>query len=140
MDWREIIGYTGSVLVAVSLMMGNIWRLRWINLSGALFFTTYGILVHAYPVAALNGFVVLINIYHLSRLIRQRDDYVLAELHQESVVRDKFLEFYRADIQRYYPGFDWQKLTQPRAYFVLRNLTPANLFVYEVQADGTVLV
>ena len=35
MDGIQLVGYVGSVLVAVSLMMNNIWRLRWINLIGA---------------------------------------------------------------------------------------------------------
>ena len=57
MDILQIIGYTGSVLVAVSLMMSNIVRLRWINLFGAGTFAIYGLLINAYPVFALNGFI-----------------------------------------------------------------------------------
>ncbi|MCG3148306.1 MAG: hypothetical protein PCFJNLEI_01749 [Verrucomicrobiae bacterium] len=140
MNWIELIGYVGSALIAVSMMMGNIWRLRWLNLIGGVVFTTYGVLLHSVPVALLNGFIVAINIYHLIQLTRQQDYFTLAELHPQSVFRDKFLEFYRADIERYYPGFAWEKLANPQSVFVLRNLMPVKLLAYEVQADGTVLI
>ena len=50
--WFEMVGYAGSVLVAVSLMMKSLLRLRLINLVGAFFFTLYGLLSGAYAVAA----------------------------------------------------------------------------------------
>ncbi|MDX1341443.1 MAG: hypothetical protein R3309_07490 [Reinekea sp.] len=66
----EIYGYAGSVLIALSLMMSNIIPLRWINLVGAAIFSTYGLVIHAWPVAVLNGFIVLIDIYHLWHIYR----------------------------------------------------------------------
>ncbi|MEI6084252.1 MAG: hypothetical protein WCS70_08120 [Verrucomicrobiota bacterium] len=140
MAWIEIIGYVGSALIAVSMMTGNIWRLRWINLVGAVIFTTYGVFLRSYPVALLNGFIVAINVYHLIQMTRHRDYFTMAELHRQSVFRDKFLAFYRADIDRYYPGFAWDKLANPQSVFVLRNLMPVKLLAYEVQPDGTVVI
>lgn len=137
MAWTEWVGYAGSALIAVSLMMGNIWRLRWINLYGAAVFATYGLLVHAYPVVALNGFIVLINAYYLVQMARQRDYFSLLELPEASELRDRFLDFYRADIAQIFPGFEWQKLRQPKSVFVLRNLLPVGLFVYQELPDGT---
>ena len=69
----EIIGYVGSILVAVSLMMSNIWRLRWINLAGAVFFVIYGLAVKAYPVAVVNAFIVAIDAYYLGMLAGRKD-------------------------------------------------------------------
>jgi len=71
MNWLEIYGYLGSVLIAVSLMMADIYKLRWINLVGAGAFASYGLLIGAWPVAALNGFIVLIDIVHLWQLYRK---------------------------------------------------------------------
>lgn len=70
----ELYGYLGSVLIAVSLMMSNILPLRWINLVGAGMFSSYGIIIEAWPVAALNGFIVLIDIYHLIKIYRHTAD------------------------------------------------------------------
>ncbi|EAR08926.1 hypothetical protein [Reinekea blandensis] len=70
----ELYGYFGSSLIAVSLMMSNIIPLRWINLVGAGMFASYGVIIQAWPVAALNGFIVLIDIYHLIKIYRQSVD------------------------------------------------------------------
>jgi len=54
----EFIGYAASVLVAVSLMMRSIVRLRLIHLAGALRFAAYGLLIKAYPIVAVNSFII----------------------------------------------------------------------------------
>ena len=59
----EIVGYIGSALVAISLMMSNIWKLRWINLVGALFFVLYGLIVKVHPVVAVNAFIAVVDAY-----------------------------------------------------------------------------
>ncbi len=69
MIW-EWVGYIASVLVAVSLMMTDIKKLRWWNTAGCATFSAYGFAISAYPVALLNGFIVLVNIYYLWRIYR----------------------------------------------------------------------
>ena len=43
----EIIGYTASFLVALSMAMNSLFKLRVANLIGAICFTTYGLLIGA---------------------------------------------------------------------------------------------
>jgi hypothetical protein len=138
MQWAEWIGYAGSVLIAVSLMMNNIWKLRWVNFTGAVVFTAYGLIVRVYPVVLLNSFIAAADAFYLIQMARQRDYFSLLPLRPQSVFREKFLEFYRADIARHFPDFDWAKLREPQSVFVLRNLMPVGLFVYELQPDGIV--
>ena len=64
-NYFELLGYSASVLVAISLTMRSLTRLRVINLVGSLLFTIYGFIIGAYPVAVLNAFIVLVNIYYL---------------------------------------------------------------------------
>jgi hypothetical protein len=78
----EIIGYLASVLVAISLMMSSILKLRVINLLGAALFTLYGLLIGAYPVAVMNFFIVLIDLYYLRELIPSREQFTLFEAQQ----------------------------------------------------------
>lgn len=66
----ELLGYMASVFVAVSLMMRSLVKLRVINLVGAVLFTVYGLIIAAYPVAIVNGFIVLVNIYYLQQTWR----------------------------------------------------------------------
>ncbi|MBR9729198.1 YgjV family protein [Shewanella intestini] len=64
----EWVGYLASVVVAVSLMMADIKKLRWWNLIGAALFVAYGLAIDAIPVALVNFFIVLIDIYYLIKL------------------------------------------------------------------------
>jgi hypothetical protein len=80
----EVYGYLGSVLVAISLMMSNIKRLRWINLVGAGMFSSYGLIIQAWPVAALNGFIVLIDLFHLYQIYRTRPAEQTARLRSDN--------------------------------------------------------
>ena len=69
----EWVGYLASVVVAISLMMSSIKKLRWWNLIGAALFVAYGIAISAYPVALVNFFIVLIDAYYLIKLYREAD-------------------------------------------------------------------
>lgn len=133
----ELIGYIGSVLVAVSLMMSNIWKLRWINLFGALFFVAYGIALKAYPVVVVNGFIVLIDAYFLNQMARKKDYFSLLTLKdpQGPFIR-RFLNFYAADIQGFFPDFDIETIKEPLTFFMLRNIMPIGIFVYETEPEG----
>ncbi|WP_144212782.1 YgjV family protein [Shewanella donghaensis] len=67
----EWVGYLASVVVAISLMMSNIKKLRWWNLIGAALFVAYGLAIDALPVALVNFFIVLIDIYYLVKLYKE---------------------------------------------------------------------
>jgi len=67
----EMLGYLASVFVAVSLTMRSLTKLRVINLIGSLLFTAYGLIISAYPVAVVNAFIVLVNIYYLQQSFKR---------------------------------------------------------------------
>src|SRR4051794_14365968 len=104
--WLEGLGYLASVLVAVSLTMKSIVRLRIVNLVGALCFTAYGALIHAWPVAAVNGIIVGINVWHLAHMASAREYFHLLEVAPTSEYLKEFLRFHAAEIARYLSGFD----------------------------------
>ena len=133
MGLLELIGYKASLLVAVSLTMSNIWKLRWINLIGALLFAVYGLFVKAYPVFAVNGFIVFVNIYYLVQLSKKKDYFTHLSTASGDALLKKFLKFYDSDIQKYFPGFDIKNLQHPECFFILRNLVPVGLFIYEAE-------
>ena len=139
MQWTEWIGYAGSVLIAASLLMNNIWKLRWINLAGAVLFVIYGLCLRSYPVFVLNAFIAGADIYYLYRISVRRDYFSLLRVAPDrEAFRDEFLNYYRADIARHFPEFEWSRLGRPQSIFVLRNLMPVGLFVYEPQPAGVV--
>ena len=68
----EVTGYLASFTIMASLLMGNVARLRIINMVGCILFTIYGLSIGALPVALLNGVCVFINLYHLAKLKREK--------------------------------------------------------------------
>lgn len=136
----ELIGYTASLLIAISLMMTAIIKLRIINMFGAATFCTYGILIGAVPVAVLNGFIVLINIYHLSRMLKAKEYFTLLRVKPDSNYLNYFLDFYKDQIQTYQPGFSFDPENSDVCVFVLRDMVPAGLMIGDLQEDGNLTV
>jgi len=136
----ELIRYIDSILVAVSLMMTSILKLRLINLLGAICFTAYGLLIRAYPVAAVNFLISLINVYYLYEIYTATEYFRLLEVQPSSAYLNHFLRFYRKDIQRFLPGFTYQPAEPQLTLFILRNVVPAGLFIAEVLGADSLLV
>ncbi|MGE5431505.1 MAG: hypothetical protein ACM3QX_10545 [Syntrophomonadaceae bacterium] len=136
MELLEIIGYVASLLVAASLTMSNIKRLRWINLTGAVMFVIYGLSVKAYPVFAVNGFIVFVNIYYIIQMSKKKDYFTQIPTSKGDPLLNKFLKFYESDIEKYFPGFNINSLEKPECFFILRNLVPVGLFIYEAEGTG----
>jgi hypothetical protein len=131
MDWYQIIGYAGSVLVAVSLMMKNILYLRRVNLIGASVFAVYGFLVGAYPVFLLNSFISFVDIYYLWEMNKRKELFSLMPvLDNKHRFLNKFLDYYHKDIIKYFPDFKNDDLINANCFFILRNLMPVGLFIY----------
>ena len=67
MTWIDLVGYLAAAFVTGSfLISNNIRLLRTINMIGALFFVTYGILLNFnLPVIIPNFVIVCIQLYHL---------------------------------------------------------------------------
>lgn len=135
------IGYTGSALILLSLMMKNILRLRTINLIGASTFATYGFLVNAYPVFILNSFITLVDIYYLSGMLKEKEHFsIMPVLDSSHPYLNKFLEFYASDIRKFFPEFKLESIKKPICFFILRNLKPAGVLIYEKTKEDTVCI
>jgi hypothetical protein len=129
--WLEMVGYFGSVIVAISLMMRSLVRLRVINSIGCLVFVVYGILIHAYPVAILNGFIFCINAFYLIRMFREKDYLQLLEISHDSAYLNHLLDFYKADIAKIFPGYTHDTQAGHSTYLILRNMVPAGVVIQQ---------
>jgi len=136
----EIIGYIASVLVAVSLMMTKIVRLRVVNMIGAATFTLYGILIGSIPVAAVNAFIVLVNIWYLARIYRAEEFFKLMRVEPEAEYLRLFVDHYADEIDKYQPGFSNDDVESDLCLFVLRDLVPAGLLLGDLDDKGNLLV
>jgi len=134
----EIIGYVASILVAISLTMSRIVRLRVVNLAGAVVFALYGVLIGSIPVAAVNAFIVGVNVWYLFRIYRSEEFFRLLPVGRDDEYLRAFLDFHGDDIARFQPEFAGLGDGGRDALhiFVLRDLVPAGLLVGEVRPEG----
>ena len=64
--------YAEMIMVAISLTMKYIFRLRVLNFIGCALFTAYGVRINAWPVVATNGFIACVNIYFLAKMQKEK--------------------------------------------------------------------
>ncbi len=141
MYFKEYIGYLASILVAISLMMSSVLKLRILNLIGSLIFSIYGFIINSYPVGFLNLFIVIVNIFYLIKMIKISEYFTLIEVLSNSPYLQKFLEFYNKDIIHFFPFFNFYKEKKVidnenlHFYFILRDLIPTGLLIIENKKD-----
>ncbi len=131
-NWKtvvELIGYLGSALVVVSMLMTSVVRLRIINLIGSAIFTVYALLIKSYPTAAMNLFLVGINIYHLVRLLKVQKHYDLIPADARDPYVAYLLNKNRDDIRVWFPEFVPPESGDVLAYLVCCDSNPAGLFL-----------
>lgn len=136
----EGFGYLATLLLAVSLIVNNDLKFRWINASGCFTFMIYGILIGAVPIIITNLFLFLINIYYLIRLYRAHEDFDLIEFQGDERLVHKFLSFYQKDIDSYFPDYVHDPKINTFNFVILRNLVIANIFAGHMNEDGSVIV
>ena len=68
----EWVGYVASIMIAISLIMTDIVKLRVINSIGCILFAIYGFTVKAYPVGIINSFIFFVNSYYLYKFYKDK--------------------------------------------------------------------
>jgi hypothetical protein len=120
----EVFGYCASALIAFSLTRSSIVKLRWYNLFGASSFCIYGIIINAYPVAILNGFIAVTNIFFLSRLLlNTQQHFNILKVARPSNYVDFFLDYHQKEIKQLFPRFMRGAMNDNREYFFLTEHT-----------------
>ncbi|HPH85372.1 MAG TPA: hypothetical protein PLC48_07915 [Ferruginibacter sp.] len=134
----QALGYIASILLAISLMVNNDLKFRWLNTFGCLAFICYGILIHAFPVILTNTLLLLINMYYLIKIYRATENFDLLEFEQvkDDRLLGKFLSFYKADIHAYFPDYIPTDTGKRVSFVVLRDIVIANIFVAELGDNG----
>jgi hypothetical protein len=147
-SWIEWFGMVASVIVAISLTLKNIKRLRIINMVGSLAFTIYGGLIGSYPVLILNGFIVLVNAFYLYRMAqdsKRPERFDILFVHpQTDEYAQLFLKFYSADIQRFFPRFSNDPVTgtlrDAEGCFILRETLPVSFVAFRREGNGEISI
>jgi len=140
MPFIEIVGYAGSVIVAVSLMMSSVVKLRIFNFVGALVFSTYGFIIGALPVGMLNGFIAIVDLYYIYEIFSAKELFKILNVHHESEYLSYFLDFHKKEIEKFFPAFEFAPNNNWETIFILRNLVPAGLVCAEKINETTIFL
>lgn len=138
--WLEWIGYLSSIIIAVSLTMSSIQKLRWYNLFGAVLFTFYGFAIGAMPVGLVNFFIIVVDVYYLIRMYSEKESFQSLTVKADDAYLNYFLNFHETDIQSFFPDFkkkDIDKRVENNFVFLLiRNSMPVGVFFGEKNKDS----
>lgn len=134
------LGYVASAVIALSMTMNSIVKFRWINLVGASAFATYGLLIGAFPVVVLNGFIVSVDIYYLLKIYTKRHLFDTLEIRGDNKYLLKFLTYHNDEIQKFFPGFVYKPEMNTVSFFVLRNMAVAGIFLAHRENDNVLKV
>lgn len=132
----EALGYLGSLLVVVSMLMTSVMKLRIINTIGSLIFATYAMIIQSYPTAITNFILVLINLYNMRKLMKNSGQYQLIEGSVDDMMTRFFLKTHGADIRTYFSDFTQPEADQ-KAYVTMCGEAPAGLMIGRETGDGT---
>ena len=131
------LGYLASLLLAISLLVNNNIRFRWLNSFGCLAFILYGLTIDAFPIVLTNSLLLAINLYFLIKIYWRQESFELVEFNSSDQLIHRFLTFYNNDIQNYFPDFKLENKPNELQFVVLRDLVIANIFVASLSDDGT---
>ena len=134
------IGYLASLVIATSMLMNSIQKLRWINLFGATLFSVYGFAIGALPVGILNGFIVGIDIYYIAGMYNGKDYFRLLEVRNDNKYLEAFLEFHHKDIIRYFPEFSFKPEMNKLSILILKNMSVAGVILAHEYDEKTLMI
>lgn len=138
----EVFGYCASVIIAYSLTCSSIMRLRWFNLVGASSFCLYGFIIDAYPVALLNGFIALTNMFFLRKmLLHVEEEFSILKVSRPSNYVEFFLAYHCREIDQLFPQFLKVALQEERSYYFLTQGTQVvGMLSGKQQSDNSIIV
>lgn len=133
----ELVGYLGSLLVIISMLMASVVKLRIINTCGNIISIIYAVIIATYPVAIMNLALLVINIYNLFKLFKPEKHFDMISGKTDDAFLLYFLRRWKDDIKLHFPEFDRKAIDAETAFLVCCNGEPAGVLLGRKTADGT---
>ena len=124
----EAIGYLGSALIVVSMLMTSVVKLRVINSVGCLIFMVYAICIKSYPTAAMQLALMIINITKIKKLALTDTNYTVLKVQPTDASLSYFLDFYNDDIIKFFPDFK-NELSSQIVYVIFSGSNAAGVII-----------
>lgn len=150
--WLDALGWAGSAVLILSLSLSNVLRFRALNLVASVVLTVFNAMLGIWPMVAMNAIIAGLNVWHLSRLLRTRDDegtYEVVAVDARSEYLAHLLRVHAPDVERHNPGFDLAELLHREdppgtcrvyAFLVLRGDETVGIVVLCDGGDGVARV
>ncbi len=138
--YLELVGYTGTALVIVSMMMTSVVRLRLFNIAGALISVVYAALSGTWPIVVLNAVLSVINTVQLVRARSVGRSYSFVSLGESDAVLEHFLACYRSDILAHFPDFSTELPQDSEIYAVFSGAEMSGISVGRRDGESMELV
>ena len=137
--WLDLLGWGGSALLVYSLLQARVLRFRTLNLLASLVLLTFNAFIEVWPMVAMNAVLAGINVFFITRLVRERHDDQAFEV-IEVGTGDHYLRHVLAghaeDIRRFQPDLDWSPGPDSHAFVVVKG--DETVGVVLLRADGDV--
>ena len=134
----EMIGYLGSLLVVVAMLMPSLFKLRVINSIGATIFAIYALIIHSYPTALMNVCLVVINVYNLMKMTKKEQHFELVDISIKDGLITYYLDYYKKEIVELFPAFSKEEVDA--AYLVCCDAVPAGFLLGKQKEKGVLEV
>ena len=126
----ELIGYLGSALVIVSMLMTSVVKLRIINTVGSVIFCGYALAIHSYPTAAMQVCLIIINMINLYKLNNTKKEYSAINSNAADCFLAHFLLANSIDIKKFFPDFTAPDIDD-KIILITCGEVPAGVFIYQ---------
>ena len=136
-NWLELFGYAASIIVAISVTMSSLVKLRWWNLLGAFCFGTYGLLIGAMPVALVNYFITLVNVYYLYKIYTEKAHFRALPISTSDVYLKEFIRLHENEIKDFFPPFNLREDRDYISMMIHRDLAVAGMVIGHKIDDET---
>ena len=133
----EILSLIASILTAISLTVKSLYKMRWLNLFGCIGFTVYGVLINAWPLAIVNGYIAIIDALGIIKLKNSDKSSfyfgLLGDIGEKYF--EQFYKFYEDDIRAYFPEVKYSDLELAETYLLFRDMIPVGIFSIKRRED-----
>ena len=135
----EIVGYIGSAMVIVSMLMTSVVKLRVINMTGSVIFGVYALCIHSYPTAAMQVALIIINAVNLYKLLSTKKEYSVVKMNSNDSFVSHFLKQNQDDIKKIFPEFNSIEQNDS-VYIICCHSEGAGIFVASQNQDNSLNV
>ena len=123
MPWLDVIGWCGSALLIFSLLQTRVLRFRALNLVASVVLCFFNAAIGVWPMAVLNAAIAGINVFFLTRLLRERHDeaaFEVLEVDPYDEYLRHVLRVHEADILKYQTDFTWDGAAEGSVAFLVQ--------------------